>query len=106
MAGVGPGETKVSNTASPISRLARRQYGALMTMRFRMLANNVRSVQGAFEFGARGVAFLIYTVMGIGLGFGLGAGTYSLLASRHYQYLPALFWVVFVVWQVLPIALA
>ncbi len=106
MAGVEREELKIASSGNPLSRLARRQYGALMAMRFRMLANNVRSVQGAFEFGARGVAFVLYTLMGIGLGFGLGAGTYSLLASRHFQYLAALFWVVFVVWQVLPIALA
>jgi ABC-2 type transport system permease protein len=106
MAGVGQNGSTVSSSASPISRLARRQYGALVMMRFRMLANNVRSVQGAFEFGARGVAFLIYTLMGISLGFGLGAGAYSLIRSGHLQYLAALFWVVFLVWQVLPIALA
>lgn len=93
-------------SASPISRLARCQYGALVSMRFRMLANSVRSVHGAFEFGARGVAFLIYSLMGLALGFGLGAGAYSLLSNGHLQYLPALFWIVFVVWQVLPIALA
>jgi len=93
-------------SSSPVRSLARRQYSALVLMRFRMLANSVRSVQGAFEFGARGVAFLIYSMMGIGLGFGLGAGAYSLVSSEHFQYLPALFWTVFLVWQVLPIALA
>jgi len=106
MAGVEHIAATVAGSASPMSRLARRQYLALVGMRFRMLANNVRSVQGAFEFGARGVAFLIYTLMGISLGFGLGAGAYSLMTSGHFQYLGALFWVVFLVWQVLPIALA
>ena len=106
MAVIEQNGSKTSTSASPISRLARIQYGALVMMRFRMLANNVRSVQGAFELGARGVAFLIYTIMGISLGFGLGAGAYSLISGRHFQYVAALFWVIFVVWQVLPIALA
>jgi ABC-2 type transport system permease protein len=93
-------------SASPVGTLARRQYSALVWMRFRMMANSIRSVQGAFEFSARGVAFVIYCLMGIAIGFGLGAGAYSLVSSEHYQYLPALFWTVFLVWQVLPIALA
>jgi ABC-2 type transport system permease protein len=71
-----------------------------------MVVNSVRSVQGAFEFGARGVAFLIYTLMGLSLGFGLGAGAYSIFSNNRFQFLPVLFWTVFLVWQVLPIALA
>jgi len=71
-----------------------------------MLTNSVRSVQGAFEFSAKGVAFLIYSMMGMGLGIGLGGGAYQLVKSEHFQYLPALFWTVFLVWQVLPVALA
>jgi len=101
----------VGQSGEPFSRgaggsLARRQYSALIWMRFRMMTNSIRSVQGAFEFSARGVAFLIYSMMGMGLGIGLGFGAYSLVKSEHYQYLPALFWTVFMVWQVLPVALA
>jgi ABC-2 type transport system permease protein len=106
MAGVRGNGTPEIYSASPFSRLALNQYGALMGMRFRMLANSVRSVQGAFELSARGVAFVIYTIMGIGLGLGLGAGTYSLVSNKHLEYLAPLFWIVFAVWQVLPIALA
>jgi ABC-2 type transport system permease protein len=104
MADLGQNGGNISS--GPAGSLARRQYSALVWMRFRMMANSVRSVQGAFEFGARGVAFIIYSLMGMGLGFGLGAGAYSLVSSEHFQYLPALFWTVFLVWQVLPIALA
>lgn len=93
-------------SSSPLGSLARRQYLAIMWVRFRMLTNSVRSVQGAFEFSAKGVAFLIYSMMGMGLGIGLGGGAYQLVKSEHFQYLPALFWTVFLVWQVLPVALA
>jgi ABC-2 type transport system permease protein len=75
-------------------------------MRWRMVANNVRSVQGAFEFGARSVALLIYSIMGLALGFGLGAGAYSIVSSGHPEFISALFWTVFLIWQALPIALA
>ncbi|MGA8740916.1 MAG: hypothetical protein WB561_06995, partial [Terracidiphilus sp.] len=90
----------------PFGRMARRQYAALVAMRWRMVANSVRSVQGAFEFGARGVAFIVYSIMGLSLGFGLGAGAFSMVSSGHLQLLSALFWTVLLVWQVLPIALA
>ena len=63
--------------------MARRQYEALVTMRWRMVANNVRSVHGAFEFGARGIAFLIYSIMGLALGFGLGAGAWSMVSTAE-----------------------
>ena len=104
MADLGLSAGPVSSSA--LGSLARRQYSAIVWMRFRMLTNSVRSVQGAFEFSAKGVAFIIYSMMGIGLGVGLGGGAFSLVRSEHFQYLPALFWTVFLVWQVLPIALA
>ena len=104
MADLGVSTAPVSSTA--FGSLARHQYSAILWMRYRMLTNSIRSVQGAFEFSAKGVAFIIYSMMGIGLGIGLGAGTYQLVRSEHFQYLPALFWTVFLVWQVLPIALA
>jgi ABC-2 type transport system permease protein len=71
-----------------------------------MLVNNLRSVQGAFEFGARTVTFLIYSLMGLGLGVGLGISAYIMASRSKWQPLPILFWTVFIAWQVLPIALA
>jgi ABC-2 type transport system permease protein len=106
MAGVVRAEEGVVGPGGPFGRMARRQYGALVAMRWHMVSNSVRSVQGAFEFGARGIAFIIYTIMGLALGLGLGAGAYSLVSGGHLDFLPALFWTVFLVWQVLPIALA
>ena len=93
-------------SAGAFGSLARHQYSAIVWMRYRMLTNSVRSVEGAFEFSAKGVAFIIYSLMGIGLGTGLGAGAYELVKSEQFQYLPALFWTVLLVWQVLPVALA
>jgi ABC-2 type transport system permease protein len=91
---------------SPFGHLSRLQYRALMTMRWRLLVNSIRSAQGAFELGARGVAFLLYSIMGLSIGVGLGIGSYSMAAHNKWQLMPALFWVVFVAWQVLPVALA
>ncbi len=106
MAGLVRDELSAEASDGPLGQLARRQYAALVGMRWRMVANNMRSVQGAFEIGARGIAMILYTTMGIALGCGLGAGAYGIVNSGHFEMLSALFWTVFLVWQVLPIALA
>jgi len=106
MAGVARVEDAPALRSGVLGEMARRQYAALLAMRWRMVVNSVRSVQGAFELGARGVAFIIYSIMGLSLGFGLGTGAYSMIAAGHTQLLPFLFWTVFLVWQVLPIVLA
>jgi ABC-2 type transport system permease protein len=106
MAGIAPLPEPMAGGAGLFSRLARSQYGALARMRFQMLANNARSVQGAFELGARSVTFLIYSLMGLGLGAGLGISAYIMASRDKWQPLPILFWVVFIVWQALPIVLA
>lgn len=106
MARLDASEDVIIASSGPFSQLARRQYGALLAMRWRMTTNSVRSVQGAFELGARGVALIIYVMMGLSLGFGLGAGAFSVVSNGHLPVLAALFWTVFVVWQLLPIVLA
>jgi len=106
MAGLAQAEIQMAGPGGPFGRMARRQYAALVVMRWRMVTNNLRSVQGAFEIGARGIGLIIYTIMGIALGFGLGGGAYSIMKSGHLQFMPVLFWTVFLVWQVLPVALA
>ena len=106
MAGLGQPRPEGHGTASPFGATARRQYAALMALRWHMVLNSVRSVQGAFEMSARGIAFIIYSIMGLSLAFGLGTGAYSIISSGHLKFLAALFWTVFLVWQILPIALA
>ena len=60
MAGVARADETRIGVAGPLESLALRQYVALVAMRWRMMVNSVRSVQGAFELGARGIAFIIY----------------------------------------------
>lgn len=106
MAGLAGAEHAAVGAGGPFGQMARRQYAALVTMRWRMVVNSVRSVHGAFEFGARSVTLIIYSVMGLALGFGLGAGAYSIVSGGHPEFISALFWTAFLVWQALPIALA
>ena len=52
MAGLAQAEIQMTGPGGPFGRMARRQYAALVVMRWRMVTNNLRSVQGAFEIGA------------------------------------------------------
>jgi len=107
MAGIA-GQTTLGQvlTAGPFSALARLQYRALASMRWSMFRNTLRTTQGVIELGARTVAFAFYTVMGLGMAAGFGGGAYAIAASEKWEILPALFWVLFLLWQVVPVTLA
>lgn len=89
-----------------LSARTRAQCAALMRMRGQMLGHSFRSTQGAFEFAARLVSYLVYGGMGVGLGVGAGAVAYQLASGGMWQFLPIEFWVVFFIWQMIPVALA
>lgn len=105
----GPGNGRSEPLASGggvFSSLALAQYSALAHLRWRIFVNGLRSKMGAFEFGARMVTYVMYGLLGLGLGFGSGAAAYALAYSQKWQYLPVLFWVLFLLWQVIPVMLA
>jgi ABC-2 type transport system permease protein len=85
---------------------ARAQYAALARLRWHMFSNGLRSTKGAFEVSARIIVFIIYAAMGFGMGSGAGAATYMLASDGQWQYLPIVFWAVFLIWQLVPIMLA
>ncbi len=88
------------------SILARSQYSALATMRWSMFRHGVRSTKGAVELGARVVIILLYSLMGLGMAFGLGAGSYAIAAHDQWEILPLVMWALFVLWQIVPVSLA
>jgi len=90
----------------PLGALARAQYGALATLRWRLFLNGLRSNQGALELGARTVSSAFYAALGLALGVGMGAGAYALASNDMWQFLPILFWALFFLWQTMPVALA
>ncbi|MDE3188464.1 MAG: hypothetical protein KGM96_13200 [Acidobacteriota bacterium] len=108
MAGVGAAEVAALARpgAGPLSRLARAQYAALAAMRWQLLTHGLRSAEGMFELGARGISCLLYALLGVGLGAGLGVIAHSLVLERNWQLLPVLFWLVCFLWQLVPVALA
>jgi ABC-2 type transport system permease protein len=108
MAGVnGLGEPAAAPASGGIlGAQARAQYAALARLRWQMFRNGLRSKLGAFELGARILAYILYSILGIGLGLGVGAAAYLLASEGKWQYLPLLFWPVFLLWQMIPIMLA
>ena len=105
-AGMNGTERAIATGGGLLSPLARSQYAALARLRWCVFVNGLRSKLGAFELGARAVAYVLYGVMGLGLGAGAGAIAYSLASSQNWQYSPIVFWVVCLIWQVVPIMLA
>ena len=111
MAGVGntaidSPEPVLATGGGLLSPLARAQYAALAGLRWRIFVNGLRSKFGAFELGARIVAFGAYSIMGLTLGVGTGAAAFGLAHWQNWQFFPVVFWVVFIIWQVVPIMMA
>ena len=102
MAGVG----SVDRAGGMISGLARAQYAAFAQMRWRMLANSLRTRQGSFELGARIITTVFFSTIGLGAGLGLGFAAWSMAARAQWRLLPLLLWPVLVIWQIIPVMAA
>lgn len=85
--------------------LARGQYAAVLTLRWRLLVNSLRSSQGAFELGTKIFAVLLYLLLGFSMAVGFGFGAYGMASEGEWRFLPILMWAVFLIWQVIPILL-
>jgi ABC-2 type transport system permease protein len=89
-----------------LGREARTQYAAMARMRWRMFMNGLRSIHGLLDLGATGIAWIFYSVLGLGLGVGLCAAAYSLASRASWQYLPILFWAISFLWLMFPVLVA
>jgi len=105
-AGINGAGIDEAGAARLFSATARAQYAATGALRWHMFINGLRSKMGAFELGARTVAFVIYAGMGLGMGFGAGIATYFLISSDEWKFVPIVLWAVCIIWQLLPILLA
>lgn len=90
----------------PFGRLALEQYRALAFMRLRIFANGFRTATGAVELGARAVSYILYSVIGGGLGLGAGFAAYLVAGHNHLRSLAIEFWALFVLWQAISIVLS
>jgi ABC-2 type transport system permease protein len=84
---------------------AKAQYAAMARLRWSMFRNGLRSRKGALELGARVVSLVIYCILGVLLGTGVGIGSYFLVLNAFYL-LPILFWVLMFLWVMITILLA
>ena len=92
--------------AGVLSSTARAQYAAMGRLRWHMFVNGLRSKLGAFELGARTVVFVIYALMGLGLGVAICMTSFYMALGQKWQLLPILFWAACILWQWLPVMLA
>lgn len=106
MAGVAEPVAIAAHGTGPFGSQARQQYAALAAMRWSMFRNGVRTTKGAIELGARTVSTLVFSVMALGIAFGMGAAAFAAIHRGHLELLPIPVWVVFLLWQVVPISLA
>ncbi len=85
---------------------ARGQYAALGKLRWRMFTNNMRSNAGALELGARTFTFIVYCVMGLGLGAGSGGIAFLMARDSYWKGIAMVMWALFFIWQLVPVMLA
>jgi ABC-2 type transport system permease protein len=86
--------------------LARGQYAALIRLRWHMFTNELRFRKGALELGARTFGYMLYGFTGLMIGAGAGAWAYILVSSQQWRFLPIVFWIGFLIWQMVPVMLA
>jgi ABC-2 type transport system permease protein len=84
---------------------AQAQYAAMARLRWDMFRNGMRSRKGALELGARTVSLVIWAIMGVALGTGVGFGSYFLVLNALYM-LPVLFWALMFLWVMMTVLLA
>jgi ABC-2 type transport system permease protein len=89
-----------------LGREARAQYAAMARLRWRMFVHGLGSIHGLLDLGATGIAWVFYSILGLGLGVGLCAAAYSLASSASWQYLPILFWAISFLWLLFPVLIA
>ena len=93
-------------TGGVFGREAGVQYAAMTRLRWRMFVHGLRSIHGLFDLGATGIAWLLFSVLGVGLGLGLFAASHSLASHSSWQYLPILFWTMSLIWLMFPMTVA
>ena len=95
----------VRSGASMTSPLARAQYAALARMRLQMLLNSLRLSGGKLNLAARIIRVVFFSLVGLMMAAGLGAGAYSIVRDNQLRILPVFLWAVMMLWQVTPVVM-
>ncbi len=81
----------------------RAQLAAIAQARWRVFVHSLRTSRGTMELASRIFMSLFFGIGGIGGAIGLAAGAYYLVAQGKADWVAALFWPVFVFWQLFPV---
>jgi ABC-2 type transport system permease protein len=104
MAGLGPDVTPAApETLVVRPPNVRDQIAVLANLRWLIFQNSLRTLRGRLELISTIFTGLGLAVAWLGMGVGLGWGAWYLVSHQYAQWLPALFWIVFVFWQFFPI---
>lgn len=103
MAGLSPDPAPAPEALGLRPPNVREQIAVLAHLRWLIFKNSMRTLQGRLELVSTIFTGLGLTVGWLGMGVALGVGAYFLVSHAHTRWLPALFWVVFVFWQLFPI---
>jgi ABC-2 type transport system permease protein len=81
----------------------RGQLTAIANLRWRVFVNSLRSTRGKMELASRVIVGVAFAIGGLGGALGMGGSTWYFVSRGKPEYLPILFWPVFVFWQVFPV---
>jgi ABC-2 type transport system permease protein len=81
----------------------REQLRAVATLRWRLLANSLRSVRGRVNLVSRVVAGLFVAGAAVGGAFVIGGAAWELTRTRKLPWLAVFFWIIFLFWQFFPV---
>ena len=81
----------------------RAQLAAIAQARWRVFVHSLRTSRGSMELASRIFMSSFFGLGGIGGAIGLAAGAYYLVAQGKAEWVAALFWPVFVFWQLFPV---
>ncbi|KAA6460950.1 hypothetical protein DYQ86_11790 [Acidobacteria bacterium AB60] len=105
MAGVGDAAAAATR-GGVFSPLARAQYGALAQMRWSVFRHGMRTTKGAVETVARVVVIVVYSCIALFFAAAFGGSAYMVTAHGQWRVLPVIVWVLFLMWQIVPVSLA
>lgn len=79
------------------------QFSAIARVRWQMFVHSLRTRRGSMELASRIFVSIFFGFGGLGAAMGLGSGAYYFVAQGRTEWLPVLFWTVFVFWQLFPV---
>ena len=85
------------------ARRTQGQFEAIARVRWQLFANSLRTMRGRLELVARGFMFLGFAMLGFAGFAALGFATWYLTSHGKVAFLAALFWPIFLLWQLFPI---